>query len=204
MLLGQAVAVSVALCLTFLTLAQTPSVSFRPTQPGRLFIAEMVLMAAGAYSVTEPPTTLLRLAAMHAPPLVLSFLPARPVRRKVLYAFLFLYSLMIRYNLSLEIRAALPAGASFFATLRDTLWSHPAQSSIGLDNVCSTVAVAAYVLQERSERKGPQSTAWLLALLAPVLGPSAILAAWGGLRSVDREIFVGPEEAAAEEEKKAQ
>ncbi|UZJ53108.1 hypothetical protein CBS101457_002428 [Exobasidium rhododendri] len=147
------------------------------------------LALLGLISVYKIPSSLSSILVMHLCPLLL-VLPGklrsgavissrwrRPVSMSTIYAFVAIFSLVIRGK------------AHYEAWLqRDRLWStfvsHPAQSSISADYICLTFSVMVEIAQAYESRRRIIP----LVLLTPVLGPGFIQAAMSSIsmRSIEK------------------
>ncbi|KAJ7471229.1 hypothetical protein B0H11DRAFT_1376039 [Mycena galericulata] len=187
MLLGQLVAISVASNLFYLSLVIAPP----PTRPSTLWAPPSlwipILLSLGAVALsplTDKDTFLPNLLVMHSlivVPLLVSAKVFDPPRKSSLsMGVSTLYVLVFAAALALHTRATSTAlgdpavsAPEFARNAWDTLYSHPAQSSIGWDVIwTSTSFVVWMVLQPASQESGSLGrivTAAYLLLATPLV-----------------------------------
>jgi hypothetical protein len=147
----------------------------------------------GLASVFSIPSSLTGILLMHLCPLLMllpiSFYSTAivPQRWRGLINMSSVLAIVAAFSLVIRTRAHFEAWSQ-----RDLLWStftaHPAQSSISADYICLTVSVMLEIIQAEKIRQGRHgTTAFALALVTPVLGPSFVRAAMSSVSLRSRE-----------------
>ncbi|KAF8877433.1 hypothetical protein BD779DRAFT_110918 [Infundibulicybe gibba] len=185
MLLGQLVAISVASNLFYLAIILSP-ITAPPTRDGlsarpTLWISVLLsLVTIGISPFTSDATFLPNLLVMH----ILIVIPlwssrtsvirrgADPPRFSIkvetLYRLSLGMSLLIRSRTILVASAGVQSVSQFSSAVWDTLYSHPAQSSIGWDVIWTTVSFLLWVLLGPSGCKTTRAKYSSLLLVTPI------------------------------------
>jgi len=166
MLLGQLVAISVASNLFYLALTVAPSpprarLLSVNTLPPLLWISVLLsLGTVGLSPYTSEQTFLLNLLTMH----ILIFIPFLPLNRLHLFTSLFVKKRLVLWAVAscalvLRVRTilaffsslqtqptTLSTWSNFYTVAKDTLYSHPAQSSIGWDVIWTAISYISWTL----------------------------------------------------------
>lgn len=147
----------------------------RPRYGDLLF--SLVMLLAGLVSVYRTPASIVPILFMHLCPLLLLLpipLPTAPIpeRWRGILSTLSLYIVIAAFSIVIRLKSHWDAWPQT-GRLIPAFTSHPAQSSISADAVCLVLSVMDSLVQgNKSRRDSP----WILPLLVPVLGPSAVLA----------------------------
>ncbi|KIY69770.1 hypothetical protein CYLTODRAFT_420337 [Cylindrobasidium torrendii FP15055 ss-10] len=181
MLLGQVVAISVALNLFYLAVLLHPLAPGRPIQrktPFILWISTAVGLVAVVLSpFTSESTFLPNLLAMHAtitiPLLFPSFSAGPSLPTGLVHAVVSLTAGVARHRAVIAVIGAVhPEPLNAFSLLIETLHGHPAQSSIGYDVVWTTLSFALWTVLE-GKGVGVAEVAMLPILSVGVIAPQA-------------------------------
>jgi hypothetical protein len=200
MILGQVVAISVASNLFYfaLSLSQTHPTSsaksrFATPSLWLSILASLITVALSPHTTQQ--TFLPNLLAMHAL-IIIPLLSPQPtednpsrfsINVKSLYILIAATSLALRVRTTIFAVLSLPASSrsipGFLASAVETLYAHPAQSSIGWDMIWTSISFIAWICLKPSPSSEPASVSKIaanapLAIVTMSLASAAVATPW--------------------------